>query len=886
MQRAWRRRSRLAAPGLDHRSQLARVTTAAVLAGLCACSDEAVPVPVTVPPTPAPWDDDTERLAHCAFEPAPAREARPAAAPTAIRAGVGSSVVALPIGTPLGGYGSRVKLLGGEPLDARASRWATAMVPTAGIHDAPRAEAVALEAGGETAVLVRVDAPLVTENALFDLEKALAPDGSMRGRILLTASHSHAAWAGWQPSLYLMPGIDRPRTELLVRVVEALRQAAQQALDSLAPARVGFAVAPDFDPDGRLTNDRRGENDAVLGPDGNTAGSGKDPVAWAMRVDRDDGQPLVALVGFPVHGTIGSADNVLVSTDVIGPIERSMSHSLGFPVFHVQGAAGDATPVEPQGRANCPDAWRCLDMPTLEYYGALAGDALRPLVESVETESAAALEIVTRTFPIGRGGVVERPDGKQLWYLPPDPSLEPDNILLDADGTAKVPFDEFNAAAGAGQCGDANAASLAPIPGSPAGLYSSCIDLEAGAGLVLSIFGAAEPETPMCDTARATAAALRISGLSSGDWMMLAMPGEATAPLAHYLRARSPYGPERTLLVGYADEHAGYLLTAEDWLAGGYECSTNLWGPREGEQIVDGILEAAAIAATPELEDPEANTSRFEAFEGMDATEVAAKVTGDHGLPRPEAFDSLFWPDTIGPVEMTPPQVPRAVGVVRFAWYGGDPAVDFPEVVVERETAPGMFEAVADEHGRIQSSFDGVVVVTYTPEPLEAVAPDRHVYGATWQPVGAGPLSLVDPTLPFGLPKGRYRLRVVGQALASSGIEAYTIDSPPVEIVDAPLGATSSAKRDLTGLLLSASLGSAPGLRALSTSGPSDDALPLPGPWTVTVTKGDGTTMMTTVAPDPGGSTVTVELPPADVAAAVSVTVRDPFGNGGDLVVR
>jgi neutral ceramidase len=413
----------------------------------------------------------------------------------------------------------------------------------------------------------------------------------------------------------------------------------------------------------------------------------------------------------------------------------------------------------------------------------------------IETQGEVALEIVTRTFPIGRGGVVERPDGKRLYYLPPDPAYEPDNVLFDADGTATSPFDEFNALAGAGLCGDAAASSLSSIPGGPTGPYNSCVDVADGAGIVLGIFGVEAPTVPLCDSVRATTAAVRISGLASGDWLMLGLPGEGTAPFAEYLRGRSPVGRERTLLVGYADEHAGYLLTSEDWLAGGYEPSTNLWGPREGEQIIEGILAAAAIALTPEREDPEAGTSRFEAFDWMEDTTVVPTSTTNHGTPFTGPLAALFWPDARA-VEAIAATVPRGIGVARFAWYGGDPAVDFPEVVVEREVAADRFEVLLDERGRAQSSFDGVVVVTYTPSPVDAAQPDSHIYAATWQPVAPGPFSITDPARPFSLPTGRYRLRATGHAQNGE----YEVTSTVFDIVDAPLAATSHVVRRSDGL--------------------------------------------------------------------------------------
>src|SRR5262245_28300591 len=88
--------------------------------------------------------------AHCAFETPPAHPEQPAPAAGPIRAGVGSQVLHLPIGAPLGGYGDRLPALGGSsPPDKRPKRFTTSFLPSVGMHDAPQAQAIALEAGGE-----------------------------------------------------------------------------------------------------------------------------------------------------------------------------------------------------------------------------------------------------------------------------------------------------------------------------------------------------------------------------------------------------------------------------------------------------------------------------------------------------------------------------------------------------------------------------------------------------------------------------------------------------------------------------------------------------------------------------------------------------------------
>lgn len=856
------------------------IAPAALALAAAACSSDEQPPPTSNPPPETPPRDP----AHCSFEEPPARDELPAAPAAQVSAGLGVAVLPVPIGAPLGGYAARVPALGGEAVDARARRFSTGMVPSVGVHDALKAEALALESGGERVVILRVDAPLVNENTLFELEQAAAPDGSLRGRILMACSHSHGSWAGWQPSLVLMPGVDAPHRALADRVIGAMATAVQDAIAALAPARVGIAVDPDFDPSDTVNRDRRGDNDAILGPDGNTAGEGKDPVAWALRVDREDGSPLAALVDLPIHGTIGGERNMLASTDVIGGISRALSAELGYPVLHLQGPAGDVSPAGDGGRAACPDDFRCLDMPRIEVVGGRAAALLAPLVQGVQTGPEVSLEMVTRTFYVGRNTEVRRPDGTVLSYAPvnPDPEFKSDGVLVDEQGRIATPVDEFNTDVGAGLCGDPEAGSLSQIPGTKTGPYRSCLELGLGKDLVFGLFDGVSSDVPLplCDTVRATGTAIRITGTPSGDYLILSLPGEPTAPFAAYLRGRSPAGPDRTLLVGYADDHLGYLLTAEDWVAGGYEPSINIWGPLEGEVVIDGLLEAATIAWTPEREDPEAGSSRWVDWTYPIARAMDPAVTSDHGAPVAGAAP-VFWPDTADPAAAFTATVSRAVGAARFVWTGGDPAIDLPEVIIEREVNPGAYMPLADARGRAASSSDGAVVITYTPDPLDAAAPARHLYAAVWQATPPDPYSSAMPARPYSLLLGRYRFLVRGTAQTASGPASYEVTSDPFEVVAAPLAPVSSAARNGAAIDVVALLGGAPGMRALR-EGPSDVDVPLPGPWTATISFTSSPSQTVTVTPDAAGAG-SIPLTATEVADAVSVEIRDEAGNGGVL---
>jgi neutral ceramidase len=245
----------------------------------------------------------------------------------------------------------------------------------------------------------------------------------------------------------------------------------------------------------------------------------------------------------------------------------------------------------------------------------------------------------------------------------------------------------------------------------------------------------------------------------------------------------------------------------------------------------------------------------------------------------------MWWPDTADGTTPSQPaaSVSRGIGAARFAWYGGDPAVDFPEVTVEVLGNQG-FAPLLDAHGHPASSYGGAVIVTYQPDPLSVPAPSHHVYGATWQAVPPDPFSLDAPSRAFSLPLTAYRLHAHGTAMTASGPVPYDVFSSAFDVVPAPLGTTSSAAKGSSGVAVVGVVHGAPGMRALAP-GQSDGDVPLDGPWTVGVTMDDGTTQTATAMPDAKGN-ATVPVSGGGPAHAVSVDVRDAWGNGGLLMAQ
>src|SRR5512139_2849998 len=111
-----------------------------------------------------------------------------------LQAGAAERILDVPVGTALGGYTDRAGFLGKAGLvDTRKIQISGVFNPSIGVTSAPRVKAVALTAGDETVVVLKVDAIFIYEGMLFDLEERLGAE--YHGKILLAASHSHSAWA-------------------------------------------------------------------------------------------------------------------------------------------------------------------------------------------------------------------------------------------------------------------------------------------------------------------------------------------------------------------------------------------------------------------------------------------------------------------------------------------------------------------------------------------------------------------------------------------------------------------------------------------------------------------------------------------------------------------
>lgn len=822
-------------------------------------------LPDAPPPTPA-------SIAHCTFEAMPPT-ARAGGTVTegSVRAGAGEAVIEAPVGTVLGGYQSRSSRAGA--VDVRDIEAADIFMPSVGIETRAKAKAIAITGGDETVVFITLDLPLNYDAIVSDVERALGAE--FNGKVIVGTNHSHGSPGQFTANPVISLGVGRFRRRVYQRVLDAALSAAREALANRVDARVGFAHDGMFDPMDRVSRDRRPENDMLAG------GARKDRDLYVLRVDARDGTPIGLINVFGVHGTVLGGNNAMATTEVTGAIERALEESFDrrVVVMHMQGAAGDVSPSG-DGMIDCSGTMgnvQCMDFARIEMVGRVARDTIRAAYESagMSMRDTLAIESVTRAVALGPDWrtFAVREGARRLEYAPFQRNRQPDRMVFGAMGEVLSPIDEFNAPHGAGLCG-ADSAPLIPMAALPGVSmlrpYRSCIDVQRGAIFVLGSGNIPDEPSPFCASTRTQVTALRL-----GDVMFATLPGEPVTLLADALRARSPMPPERTVVVGYAQGHVGYLLTPEDWLQGGYEPNINLWGPLEGEYLVEQSAALMALANTPTREDAAMGSVQ----------RMPSPLSQPEVLSPPDMPPGAGTVPTMIPAEVfvrgrrtlasaqPPATVPR-LGLATFVWLGDDPQRQNAKVRLEREmpAGSGTYVAVRRRSGREVNDQD--LLVTWTLLPLRAApgTPRTHYWVVEWQAVTPwGTTGLDDPEDRAGLALGRYRFHVEGAG--------WTLNSNAFEVVNGALSVT--ATRAANAFTVAAGYEARDGWRVIGPRGAQNRRVPVTrGPLTVVFEMDMGAPRTEMVMTPSATGTATIDLG-MQADRVRRVIVRDRFGNEG-----
>lgn len=815
--------------------------------------------------------------------------------PGAPVAGVAEAPIDFPVGSPMGGYSNRCDYLGGSgDVDRRQSAYALSFTSSAGFQTRPMAKGLWLENGDQHFVLLKADVIYSFDALVEDLEARLseATGEDLNGRVVITTSHTHNAPANFSDQIPFYLGGDRYNEEIYQRLAGTLETVALEAYDTRTTAAIGMGIAKDWDPDDRVYSDRRSVNDDLIIWEDQDPDYHKDPHLWVLRVDdAETGAPMGMFFTFGIHGISLGSENAMISVDSTGHIEHVIQERFDSPVVvsHLQGSGGDASPRGTSAHGH--------EYARMEGIGEFGVDAIMALWEETPTAVAPiTLESVSHAYPQGLEEITVSRNGSVDWSYAPyndSPDFAPDNIVFDENGDLISPIDEFNAIYGGVFCGYDDPLIQAGTIGASVYPYDACVNVELltfilnGVFLLEAFNGTADTPMPLPSSTRALTNATRVGPLqirdtdgsiTSDDFLFTFFPGETTALFSEQARRRSKaeLGFSHSMVVGYAQDHEGYLLLPEDWLLGGYESNISLWGPLQAEYLLEGVLASSQdhlLSARLEEQDPfglyqsTTYTKRPLPTEAPDSTPAA-------GTQPAQVPEYVFTPLDTSQVQLQPDaEVPRAQGMAQLLWEGGDPGVDTPEVIVEREM-DGTWQPVRMPSGRELSDLTADILLTHTPDPLYPYTDaQQHLWWAAWQPVGFGADRM-------GLEEGTYRLHVYGNTYSGGGTQ-WPWPSEPYEVVSDPftvVPATLQIELDEAGV--SAWLqGHESGFRLLDVSGASNGANPLQDAvltWVMT----DGTEITEETEGILSESVTRFEgiAPPAD---AESVIISDVYGNQG-----
>ena len=412
------------------------------------------------------------------------------------------------------------------------------------VHDPLHARALVLDDGATSLAIVVVDNIGVRRDAGDKIRASVtARCGIPPDRVLIASTHTHSA-----PDAYVTKG---PVEAVAYRhvLIDGTAEAIVRAHAALRPAAVGNAVHPLpeevfnrrwFLKPGKMRLNPFGEMDQVrtnppnspkvlLRPAGPT-----DPDITILSVrDAESRRPLALLANYALH-YVGHTPEARISADYFGEFARLMPSRLSagedFVAMMCNGASGDIN-NRPTGASRPPRK----PFEQVHSVAEKAAAAVQAAYEAIgEHRAGARLGMVERVVTLGR----RRPTPEQVER---------------AEAVLAVTDD----------------AEIARLPRA-AKRYARNTLAFAKAKATIDV---------------------RLQALRIGDLAVCAIPFEVFVETGLDLKRRSPF--PRTMVIGIANDKAGYLPTPEQHELGGYETwlGTNRVQPDSSVIVTDHLLQ-------------------------------------------------------------------------------------------------------------------------------------------------------------------------------------------------------------------------------------------------------------------------------------------------------
>lgn len=544
--------------------------------------------------------------------------------------------------------------------------------------------------------LDRIGVPQETHDEFIRRLNA-ATGGDWEDKAILAANHTHLGPARlWEHFMGEFAN-DLFWPQYYDRYMNHLVETAQAAIAAVEPVTVSYGVTDCPE----CHNDRRCENEPLL-----------DSTLWVVEFRRLDQSIKAVWVNFAIHGTVLAWQDLTLSGDAPGMIERKLEERFDHPVdvFLFQSWGGDVSPANPtiDGEEN-----RNTDIPDnysrMERIGHAAADHIMETLDSMTPVDDPELKSTTLRFPF-YADIMGYEEGE--W-----PHME--GSLLCGDGQD------------------------APCWGEEGPELDMTVCLPMVAGMI-------HHQAVM-------------SAFAIGPLLFVTCPGEPVTTWTLEARdlAKQFSGFENVLMVGYSQDHWGYLLKEYDFLLGGYEPSIGAWGPLQGEFLLKQIEPLMGKLLDPEFVLPWEPLSPLPTAPGTDHMYYAVDSESDEAIVQQPASEA-------GPGE-----------TVVLSWNGGDPWLGTPTVRVEQKVGD-EWTPVSRACGRPFSSDSHLMEMQLTPIPDYHQGDDKMA--RTFQWTVRIPVMRNVPS-PDRLPVGTLRLVLEGNIQRDEN-RTYQLVSDAFEVVE------------------------------------------------------------------------------------------------------
>lgn len=154
--------------------------------------------------------------------------------------------------------------------------------------------------------------------------------------VMLVGSHTHHG-----PVIELIdePDCGKGKFDLAIKYVDELENkicdAIHQAVNNLSPAKIGW-----FSAETDLNRNRVSKKPVKV----------RDPELTVIKIEKDDGNPICALVNFSAHPVLDDILDRRWSSDWVGILQQKFEELTEVPCIFLQGSAGDMSPNTNQER--------------------------------------------------------------------------------------------------------------------------------------------------------------------------------------------------------------------------------------------------------------------------------------------------------------------------------------------------------------------------------------------------------------------------------------------------------------------------------------------------------------------------------------------------------